>query len=123
MPLLCIDGEIPDSDLRAWGAGSLSARVQLTRAEVRAVLTGPCLARGLALQALTPAQLVKLFPSAARRKNARKLRTWVARLSGDRVRVALAGATWHQLRAAAQHADEEAQIGAALAFEVIRRLS
>lgn len=118
MPVLCTDGEISDTELDAWDAGPLDVRVQLTRAQVRAVLIGPCLARGIALLGLTAGQCFKLFPSPTRRKNAQKLRCWAGRLASERVRTVLASATWHQLRAAALHDDENAQIRAAIAHTI-----
>lgn len=118
MSVVCLDGVISDEDLRAWRAGRLSISVQLTCAQVRAVLCGPCLARGVALWGLTATQILKLFPGRSQRKNAYKLRTWAGRISGRRARRVLAAASWHQIRAAAQHQDEEAQIRAAVAYSI-----
>jgi len=44
------------------------------------------------------------------------LRRWAARIRGERARTVLADASWHQLRAAAAHEDEEAQIAGAMAY-------
>lgn len=118
MPVFCTDGEISDTELDAWDAGPLDVRIQLTRTQVRAVLSGPCLARGVAMAVLTAGQRLKLFPSRTRRKNAQKLRRWAAHLSGERVRAVLASASWHQIRAAARHKDEDAQIRAAVAHAI-----
>ena len=120
MSVVCLDGVISEDDLRAWRAGQLSASVQLTYAQVRAVFCGPCLARGVALRGLTATQILKLFPARSRRKNAYKLRTWAGRISGRRARRVLAAASWHQIRAAAQHQEEEAQIRAAIAYSVAK---
>ena len=115
MAISCVDGEIGDFELATWEAAPLQTRVALTCAQVRAVFLGSPLARGIALLELRQAQIVKLFPTTSKKKNALSLRRWAARLSSERVRVALASATWHQIRVAARHDDEEAQIGAAIA--------
>lgn len=121
MPISCLDGDISDDQLDDWQAGALDVRVELTRAQVRAVFCGPCLSRGIALLGMNIAQLVKLYPSRARRKVARRLRFFATRLCGARVRAVLASATWHQLRAAARHDTEDAQIRAAI-VEAVGRL-
>jgi len=123
MPVRCTDGEISDDDLRAWGAGPVDACIQVTCAQVRAALHGPCLARGVALLELTAAQMLKLFPDWERRRSAQRLRCWAGRLSSARVRAVLASATWHEIRAAAQHKDEAAQIRAAIAKSISRPAS
>jgi hypothetical protein len=116
MPIFCVDGQVDDEDLALWEAPTLWTRVALERAQVCAVFEGPPLARGIAMLALTPAQFDKLFPEQPRRKNALALRRWAARIRGERARTVLAGASWHQLRAAAAHDDEDAQIAGALAY-------
>ena len=83
---------------------------------MRAVFEGPPLARGIAILALTPAQFDKLFPERPRRTNALALRRWAARIRGERARTVLAGASWHQLRAAAAHDDDDSQIAGAMAY-------
>ncbi|MEZ4301923.1 MAG: hypothetical protein R3B70_43725 [Polyangiaceae bacterium] len=116
MPLVCLDGEISDYDLHLWGAAPLDGSVQLARDQVRAVFCGSCLARGVAMLGLTSVQMLRLFPSASRRKNASKLRAWAVRISGPKARAVLASASWHQIRAAAAFEDEDAQIRAAVAY-------
>lgn len=115
MPVVCSDGVISDAELREWNVRPLRTHVQLARAEVCAVFTGPCLARGVALLHLSLKEMFYLFPSPNARKAARRLRCWAKRLHSVRVRAALAYATWHQLRAAAAHQDDESQIRAAVA--------
>ena len=111
------------------GATPVSWGIWAERSVVRALeldpessskFCGPCLARGVALRGLTATQILKLFPARSRRKNAYKLRTWAGRISGRRARRVLAAASWHQIRAAAQHQEEEAQIRAAIAYSVAK---
>src|SRR5262249_55565853 len=118
MTILCNDGDITDDDVNDWDAGPLHLRVALTRAQVRAMFVGTCLARGVAMLELSPPQLARLFPELARRRHARTLRRWAERLHSPRVRAVLATASWHQLRAAAAHTGEEAQIRAAFAHSL-----
>ena len=118
MAIVCLDGIITDKELADWRAGPLDVSVQLTREQVRAVLHGPCLARGAALDALTDAQILKLFPNWTRRKNALTMRIWATRIWGPRARRVLATASWHQLCAAARFDQEEEQIRAAVAYTV-----
>ncbi len=116
MPILCVDGQITDEELNHWEVAPLRTRIALRCEEVRAVFEGSALARGIAMLGLNSAQFDKLFPQRSRRKNACTLRRWAARIQGERARTALAHASWYQLRAAAAHDAEEAQIGAALEY-------
>lgn len=123
MPVYCTDGVIPDETLIEWRAALLDVRVQLSCAVVRAVLSGPCLSRAIALLDLSEPQLCKLFPTRNARKRAVRLRSFALRLSGPRARSMLAYVSWHQLRAAARHSTEDAQIRAAFAQAVSRLTS
>lgn len=114
MPILCIDGTITDQELSGWNAPPLHARLALPCEKVRAVFEGSSLSRGIALLGLSRVHFDKLFPERSRRKNACTLRRWAARIRGERARAALGGASWEQLRAAAVHEDEGAQIDAAV---------
>lgn len=118
MSIICLDAIITDKELADWRAGPLDASLQLTREQVRAVFQGTCLARGAALEILTEAQFLKLFPNPTKRKNAWKLRAWAARIWGPRARRVLASASWHQLCSAARFDEEDAQIRAAIAYTV-----
>jgi hypothetical protein len=122
MPINCVDGEVTDLELAIWEVTCPPTRIALRCDEVRAVFVGTPLARGIALLGLTRAQLWKLFPTKSRRKNAWTLLSWARRISGNDARRLLSGASWHQLRAAAAHDDEDAQIWAAVAWKLgIRR--
>jgi len=116
MPINCVDGEVTDAELALWGVDLPPTRIALRCEEVRAVFTGSLLARGIALQGLTRAQFRKLFPDKARRKNPWNLIRWSKRIRGEEARRVLAAASWRQLRAAAAHDGDEAQICAALAW-------
>lgn len=116
MPINCVDGEVTDAELAVWGVDLPPVRIALRCDEVRAVFTGAPLARGIALQGLTRAQFKKLFPDKSRRKNPWNLIKWAKRIRGEEARRVLAAASWRQLRAAAAHEDEDAQIHAALAW-------
>jgi hypothetical protein len=116
MPIRCVDGQIPDAELSRWEVPPLDERVALRCEQVRAVFEGSTLARGIALSELTRAQFDKLFAQRSRRKNACTLRRWAQRIRGARARAALLHASWEQVRAAAAHEEEQAQIDAAVAY-------
>jgi hypothetical protein len=116
MPINCVDGEVTDDEMAHWGVALPPIRIALRCEEVRAVFEGSPLARGIALQGLTRAQFEKLFPDKSRRKNPWNLLKWSKRIRGEEARRVLAGASWRQLRAAAAHEEENAQIHAALAW-------
>ncbi|MBK8255664.1 MAG: hypothetical protein IPK82_23740 [Polyangiaceae bacterium] len=116
MPVRCLDGDITDETLAQWRVANVHTRIALTCEQVRAVFEGSALSRGIALLTLSRAQFHKLFPTESARKNPLTLRRWAARISGERARRALMGASWHQLRAAAAHKGDEAQIGAAVEY-------
>jgi hypothetical protein len=115
MSILCIDGEISDDELHVWNVAPFDVSVELTCSQVRAVFRGPCLARGVALLGLTPAQFSRLFPDKTQRRYAARLRRCAKRVRGERARDVLAAASWNELHAAAAHDDEDAQIRAAFA--------
>jgi hypothetical protein len=114
MPIQCFDGEITDAELSSWEVVLPPTRIALSCAQVRAVFQGKPLARGIALLGLNWAQFDKLFPGRTQRKNAYNLRRFAQRIHGAEARRALASASWHQLRAAAAHDGDDAQIGAVL---------
>lgn len=114
MPVHCIDGDITDLELALWEVALPPTRIALRCEEVRAVFVGQPLARGIALLGLTRAQFKKLFPERSRQKNAYNLIRFASRIRGEEARRVLAAASWHQLRAAADHEGDEAQIRAAL---------
>ncbi|MEZ4301922.1 MAG: hypothetical protein R3B70_43720 [Polyangiaceae bacterium] len=113
-----MDGEITDAELSLWEVSLPPARIAMHCEDVRAVFVGTPLGRGIALLGLTRAQFLKLFPTKARRKNPWNLMAWARRIRGDEARRVLAAASWHQLRAAATHDEEEAQIRAAVAWRL-----
>ena len=116
MPILCVDGEISDLEMLSWNILPLRTSVALTCDEIRAAFVGKPLARGLALLRFNRAQLARLFPGRSQRKAAYHLTRFARRIQGERARATLANASWHQLRAAAVHTDEDAQIGAAVTW-------
>jgi len=122
MPINCVDGEITDAELSSWAVALPPTRIALRCDDVRAAFVGTPLARGVALLGLTQAQFDKLFPARSQRKNACTLLRWAKRIRTPEARRILAGASWHQLRAAAAHDGEDAQIHAAIAWRMgIRR--
>lgn len=114
MPIRCTDGEIPDREIASWNVTLPQTAVALTCEEVRGVFVGRPLARGIALQRLTPVQIERLFPGRSQRKGAHHLLRFARRIQGEEARAKLANASWHQLRAAAAHDTDDAQIGAAV---------
>lgn len=116
MPIHCVDGEITNAELSSWEVVLPPTRIALRCDEVRAVFVGKPLARGIALLGLNRAQFAKLFPGRAQRKGACNLLRFARRICGEEARRVLAGASWHQLRAAAAHEGDDAQIGAAVAW-------
>ena len=114
MPIQCVDGEITDSEIASWNVTLPRTTLPLTCVEVREVFVGRPLARGIALQRLTPAQIERLFPGRSQRKGAHHLLRFARRIKGEEARAKLANASWHQLRAAAVHDTDDAQINAAL---------
>lgn len=114
MPVRCLDGEVTDLELAEWNATVVRERVPLTREQVVSVFVGTPLSRGLAMCALTRSQFVKLFPTRSVQKNALTLRRWALKIQTPKAQKALLHATWRQLRAAAMHDKEDAQIGAAI---------
>lgn len=116
MPIHCIDGEISNAELSSWEVILPPVRIALTVDQARAVFQGKPLSRGLAIARLTRAQFDKLFPRRAQRKSAYNLLRFARRIQGEEARRVLARASWHQLRAAAAHEGDDAQIRAALAW-------
>lgn len=114
MPILCVDGEITDLEITMWEVCLPPTRVALTCDEVRAVFVGKPLSKAIALEGLTRVQLERLFPGRGQRKAAYNLIRFAKRIRTERARTVLQNASWHQLRAAAAHEDEEAQIQAAV---------
>lgn len=114
MPILCVDGEIADLEITMWEVCLPSASVALTCDEVRAVFVGKPLARAIALTRLNKVQLERLFPGRPQRKAAHNLIRFARRIRTENARKVLQNASWHQLRAAAAHEGEDAQIHAAL---------
>ena len=114
MPVQCIDGEIPDRELASWNVPHLDTAVALTCDEVRAAFVGRPLARGIALARFNRVQMERLFPGRPQRKGACHLARFARSIRGEEARTKLANASWHQLRAAAVHDTDDAQIHAAV---------
>ncbi|MFO0591874.1 MAG: hypothetical protein U0441_30280 [Polyangiaceae bacterium] len=108
------DGESPEREIASWNVTLPPTAVALTCDEVRGVFVGRPLARGIALQRLTPVQIERLFPGRSQRKGAHHLLRFARRIQGEEARAKLANASWHQLRAAAAHDTDDAQIHAAV---------
>lgn len=114
MTIRCADGIITDGEIASWDRALPPVGVPLTCDEVRALFVGKPLARGIALLRLNRVQWAKLFPEPAKRKAAYHLARFASRITSARARELLANASWHQLRAAAAHEGEDAQITAVM---------
>lgn len=115
MAVICVDGTIEDDELARLGVAGLQATVNLVREQVRACMSGPTLARAIAIAGLRDVQLARLFPD-GRRTHALNLRQIGNRLRGEKARRELVCASFRALWEAARHEGEEEQIAAAVAY-------
>lgn len=122
MPIHCTDGEISNTELSSWEVSLPPMCIALRQDQVRAVFQGKPLSRGIAILGLNRAQFDKLFRGKGQRKAAYNLLRFARRIQGEEARRVLAGASWHQLRAAAAYEGDDAQIRAAMVWTLgIRR--